>query len=374
MSDSPARPAQEADAALSSDMVPGDVAAAEPPPQSISTISISVRGGCFATEDEARTFANTLAAIVCEISRYVDMRTIDGVTVGVDYAQALAELDRGREELRPLTHSTEENDGVIGAAMAPSVLRDGKVKTHLLFNFGLVAGLGAEDMKSEEWQFALHAVAHESAHVEVTAALDHAFPGIILQEQISDHLRARRIEVINAAWDEYGATRISAAFGLDPTPGYLEIFLSSVRAARQNAHDAITAYRTHGDLDQVMTEVILAYGNLIKFSAYLLGTLDGLARAPEDLPELVDALRGHWFYDRFKRLHGTFQDLWGRWGKWESRDEFEPIADIFIEIAEEGGFFMVGQADGTMRIDIPFRPENTPFHPLWAPFGRRMST
>ena len=123
-----------------------------------------------------------------------------------------------------------------------------------------------------------------------------------------------------------------------------------------------------------MTEVILAYGNLVKFSAYLLGTLDGLARASDDLPELVDALRGHWFHDRFKRLHATFQDLWGRWGKWESRDEFEPIADVFIEIAEEGGFFIVGQADGTMRIDIPFRPENTPFHPLWAPFGRRMST
>lgn len=271
----------------------------------------------------------------------------------------------------PWTHSTAENDGVIGAAMAPAVLRGGKVKTHLLFHFGLIAGLGTEDLQSETWQFALHAVAHESAHVEVTAALDHAFPATVLQEQIFDHLQARRIEVINAAWHEYGATRISATFGLDPTPGYVEIFVSSLRAARQNANDAITAYRTHGDIDRIMTDVILAYGNLVKFSAYLLGTLDGLGKSPEDIPQLIDALRGRWFDDGFRRLHATFQELWSRWGKWGSRDEFEPIADIVIEALESGGVYMVGQPDGTMRIDIPLRPENTPFHPLWAPFGRR---
>lgn len=356
---------------MTQEAIPDDKPAIKLPLPSIPPISIAVRGGCFASDDEARAFANRLGGVLCEISRHIDMRTIDGVTIGVDYTQALAELDRGRAELRPLTHSTAEADGVIGAAMAPSVLRDGEVKTHLIFHVGLVAGLGAEDLESEEWQFALHAVAHESAHVEVTAALDHAFPGTILQEQITDHLQGRRMEVINAAWDEYGATRISAAFGLDPTPGYIEIFLSSLRSARQNADDAITGYRTHGNLDQVMTEVILAYGNLVKFSGYLLGTLDGLAKAPDDHSELAEALRGHWFEHGFRRLHSTFQDLWGRWGKWESREEFGPIADVFVEIMEEGGFFMVGQQDGTMRIDVPFLPQNTPYHPLWAPFGRR---
>lgn len=371
MSDSPTAVEHLSETAMTQDVVPDDKPAIEPPLPSIPPISIAVRGGCFASDDEARAFANRLGSVLCEISRHIDMRTIDGVTIGVDYTQALAELDRGRAELRPLTHSTAEDDGVIGAAMAPSVLRDGIVKTHLIFHFGLVAGLAVEDLTSEEWQFALHAVAHESAHVEVTAALDDAFPRTILQEQITDHLQGRRMEVINAAWDEYGATRISAAFGLDPTPSYLEIFLSSLRSARENADDAITAYRTQGNLDQVMTGVILAYGNLVKFAGYLLGTLDGLAKPVEDLPELVEALQGHWFEDGFNQLHETFQAIWSRWGKWESRDEFQPIADVFVTIMEDGGFFMVGQQDGAMRVDIPLRPQNTPFHPVWARFGRR---
>lgn len=102
MSDSSSMPEEHAEPQPESGGIPADAAALELPPQSVSTMSICVRGGCFATNEEAKAFANTLAAVICEISRYIDMKTLDGVTVGVDYAQALAELDRGRAGLRPL--------------------------------------------------------------------------------------------------------------------------------------------------------------------------------------------------------------------------------------------------------------------------------
>lgn len=136
MNDSPATLKDLSETATSQDTVPDDTSIIPSPPPSIPPISIKVRGGCFATQDEAKTFANNLGDVLCEVSRYIDMRTIDGVTVGVDYTQALAELDRGRAEPRPLTHATAEEDGVIGAAMAPSVLRDGAVKPTSYFTSG----------------------------------------------------------------------------------------------------------------------------------------------------------------------------------------------------------------------------------------------
>jgi len=307
---------------------------------------------------------------VGELSKDINLTNLDGITLAADYQGALSALDRGRTDLQPLSFSTYDRDGAIGAAMAPSVWRDGKVKTHLVFQIGVVAGLAANDIDSDEFQFALHTLAHECSHVEVTAEMDKAFPGVLLQEKITDHYAGRRWEVINATWDEYGATRISADFGADPTDGYIEIFLTALDA-RDVANDAITAYRTHGDVDQVMTEVVKAYGNLIKYSGYLLGTLDGCGKAVADYPSLSQALKDHWFADPFGRLHAELQKLWSNWGNLSDRKEFEPIADIFIEIMNEGGFYLSDNGDGSMALDIPLRPENTPYHPILAPFGLR---
>lgn len=53
------------------------------------------------------------------------------MTVAFDYDEALAELDRGYETTYQLTATK----GVaIGVAMAPTVIRDGVIKTHLVLN------------------------------------------------------------------------------------------------------------------------------------------------------------------------------------------------------------------------------------------------
>lgn len=338
---------------------------------SVPSYQISIQGGAFSNDTDATNFGKRLGDVIAELSHDIDLTNLDGVTLAIDYPKALAELDRGKDGLRPLTCSTYGEDGAIGAAMAPSVLRDEKVKTHLVFHLGAVAELALDDVESEGWQQSLHTLAHECAHVEATATMDRAFPGIILQEKITDHFVGRRWEVINATWDEYCATRISAPFGADPTPGYVDIFVDSVNNARDRAHDAITAYRTRGDIDKVVTEVVRAYGNLVKYSGYLLGTLDGCGTKVNDHLPLQETLSNHWFAEPMERLHSIFKDLWDRGGKWESRNEFEPIADVFIEIMDDGGFFMRPNGDGTMAIDIPLRPENTPYHPIAAPFGLR---
>lgn len=77
-----------------------------PPPENMS---ISLR--CFDTEEHARAFGDLVATSV--------------------RSQALPDLDRGCDTKLKLTPS----EGIVlGVAMTPAVIRDGKIKSHMLFN------------------------------------------------------------------------------------------------------------------------------------------------------------------------------------------------------------------------------------------------
>ena len=71
----------------------GAAAAEIPPPTAPENIFISLRG--FDTEEHAHAFGNLVATYVRSLSRYIDLTTLDGITIAFDYAQALLELDRG---------------------------------------------------------------------------------------------------------------------------------------------------------------------------------------------------------------------------------------------------------------------------------------
>ncbi len=140
-----------------------------PPPTAPENMPISLR--CFDTEEHARAFGDLVAIYVRSLSRYIDLTALDGITIAFDYAQALLDLDRGYDTKHKLTPS----EGIVlGAAMTPAVIREGKIKSHMLFNAGILLPL--EDEKSEFYEQALHVLAHECAHVEVTSRFDAAFP------------------------------------------------------------------------------------------------------------------------------------------------------------------------------------------------------
>ncbi|WP_316235302.1 MULTISPECIES: hypothetical protein [unclassified Bradyrhizobium] len=132
-----------------------------PPPTAPENMSISLR--CFDTEVYARAFGDLVATYVRTLSRYIDLTALDGITIAFDYPQALLDLDRGYETKHKLTPS----EGIVlGVAMTPAVIRDGKIKSHMLFNAGVLLPL--EDEQNEFYEQALHTLAHECAHVEVT--------------------------------------------------------------------------------------------------------------------------------------------------------------------------------------------------------------
>lgn len=321
---------------------------AERPTTTPANISVCVRA--FDSVEHATDFANLLAEYARELSRWINLERLDGFTVAQDYPQALLDLDRGYKTSHRLTPS----DGhAVGVAMTPAVIRDGTIKNHIVFNAAFIQPL--EDQNSEHFSQALHLLAHECAHVEATYVFDKTFPGTVLQRP-TQHLKENlRWQIINATWDEFAATWISANIGANPIGGYEETFLNALSSTQDDANEVISAYRLHGDVGRVAAEVYGIYGNLIKFSAYLLGTMHGQSLSKNDLPQTDEALQGHWFASHFDNLFEALKELAENYGKWTDLREFEAIADLAEEIIAEGGLTVSHVAGDQCYVDVPFK-------------------
>lgn len=330
--------------------MPDDTAEELPPPTAPESISVTVRG--WGDEESAPRLAHFVAEVAREFSRCIDLANLDGLTLAGDYAQALAELDRGYETSFVLTPS---DDIAIGVAMTPSVIRDGHLKSHIVLNANLAAAMMDQD--HELHRTSIHTLAHEAAHVEITAAFDRCFPNVLLRARranLHDHCRW---EVILACWDEYAATRISATFGEDPTDGYEQTFITSLAETRESANRLIRAYRRHGDHGRIMGEVYGEYGRLMKYAAYHLGNLDGHGIDLQARARTIGAMEGHWFTPYLERLQAGLRDLWSEFGRWSSTQPFEAIGDIADDMVREGGVRVSNEGEGRVRIDVPFTPD-----------------
>jgi len=83
-----------------------------PPPSAPETFGVCVRD--WYGEVTAQQLAERAGGFTRELSRYMDLSNLDGLTLGGDYPKALAELDRGYESTIVLSPS---NDVAIGIAM-----------------------------------------------------------------------------------------------------------------------------------------------------------------------------------------------------------------------------------------------------------------
>lgn len=92
----------------------------------------------FNTTEDAEAVGEIIGCCTRELSRLFDLSSLDGVTVASDYSKALQDLDRGYESSHQLTPSEGK---LVGVAMTPSVIRGGKLKSHIVLWAGLVADL-----------------------------------------------------------------------------------------------------------------------------------------------------------------------------------------------------------------------------------------
>ena len=320
------------------------------PPAPTAPENISVTARAFEDTVTATRVAHSVAYAVRDISRYIDLSRLDGITVAYDYDVALAELDRGYQATRPLTRTAD--DRVLGVAMAPAVLRDGAVKGHLVFHAPFV--LPIEDQTHEHFNQALYMIAHECAHIEDLKCMDERFPGTILQRQIQDYEEALFAPIIDALWGEYAACRISGIFGGEQTTAYEECLIGALRAAREEADAAIRAYRLHADIDRVLEEAGNPLCEPLRFSAYLLGHLDGRQEDWDIVPQVRDRLAESEYATYVDRLATALRELWTTRHSWESPDVFAPLKEISRDVLAEGGLIVTRLPDGRAHVDIPF--------------------
>jgi hypothetical protein len=325
-----------------------------PEPTMPPNIGVNLRG--FATEEGAREFGHAVLDTVRTVSGLIDLDRLDGITIGFDYDEALASIDRGQEGLRPLSRSDSE---VIGIAMAPAVLREGEVKVHLVFSADYIAGI-LDGEATDAFHFALAVIAHECAHVEVTKHRDVAFPGTVLQAHYGSYEAQLFGQVADICWEEYAACRIAAPFSSGRTADYTAGLEGVLTVARERSNEAIRAYRLHADVPRVITETGSALCAPLKIASYLLGHMDGVSLDGPELAAMRELVVASGYDELIDDLRDELRTLWEGRDSWGSVGAFDMLRHVVRDCFESGGLFFTARADGTADVAIPFTAETMP--------------
>ena len=131
--------------------------------------------------EEGEQSAGVTRYLVQELGRLLDLERLDGITFAADYAQALTKLDRGFPSTIPLEPTKEHGTGI---AMTPHVLRNGVVKSHVVFDLAVLRHI--KTLESEHWKLVFNLIAHECAHVHDNKIFDVSFPGLLLRTRYKD--------------------------------------------------------------------------------------------------------------------------------------------------------------------------------------------
>ena len=328
-----------------------DLAEPELPPVSApDTISLSMRG--FASEEDANRIGNKVAGYVRTLSRAIDLSRLDGLTIAYDYDAALAELDRGVAGLRTLTRSND--DQLIGVGMAPAVLRDGCVRVHIVLNAAYVEGIDddAGEQTSEAFDDALYLLAHECAHVAVTAQKDRTLPNLILQHSVSGYEEAIFTQVNEVCWEEYAACRLSAPFGRGRLISYEEGLRGVLGVSGERAAAARAAFWTHRDLNRVVGELGPPLAEPLRLAAYVLGHVDGLADPPPLSDETRRAIADAGYTEFIDSLAEVLRSLWASREDRATLSEFEVIGDVARDAFWAGGLAIRAAVGGGVTISV----------------------
>ncbi len=324
-------------------------------PSSLPQIAATMRG--FSTEEEARKLGDTVFTFLKAFGTYLDLERLEAVTIAFDYADALAEIDRGsfKQVLTP-TH----DELAVGVAIAAPVLRDGKPYSHLVLNAGVVSFLRIPE--DPNFNLALHILAHEAVHVHDLLYQDRAYPGVFGQP-IRDMRDSVLFEIARICWEEYIASLKSASYApMNQTANFEETFCSALRGVRERGNTSIRQFRYHGDVTRLIRELSRDYGNALRYGAYLLGHVEGLGKTLEEAaPRATATVRSlSWFSALFERFSANLKTMYEAYGRWSGLKVFEPLQGTVHDVLKAAGVEFQPRPSGQYYLNVPFTPETTP--------------
>jgi hypothetical protein len=295
--------------------------------------------GSFASKQAARDLANNVMALAKLFGSVFDLTALDGITVADDYNEALKGIERGYPGMSsPI--ATRDEFGT-GQAMAVPVLRNGKHKSHVVVNSLLARPL--VDPEGPYYQFAVHALCHEFAHVYDHMLRSEALPGLY-GSQMTDLREATLMQLSMAAWDEYAASRLSAPWG---TAGYCSEFeqalVPMLDTMLARAEATKKEFVVHRNTEQTISELREIFGSFLIRSAYLVGHIDGIESSIEaETPTLAKNLDGTtWLKDIWNRYLKILRDMFAKIDGWEGVETYGPLKELFETLLHRGGLQLV---------------------------------
>jgi hypothetical protein len=298
--------------------------------------------------------------LVREIGRFIDISTLDGITVAVDYDAALRGLDRGIGGVRAEERTNDA--GLVGVGKSVVVKRGDEFKTHivLLADPVCVLAFAEEDRNIDDLRTALAIICHECAHVEEHADRDRQFPAVLVGYRASTYMGKLEQQFAESFWGEYAVCRTSAPWARNEEKRFRDNLATRLVDARDKAREAIRSYRIHGDVERVLLEAGAALLEPLRMASYLFGHLDGIAEG--ELPDIASELTGAdtAIATAIAELVSQMRTLWDRRGEWESYDELMAIGQTGFKLIRACGVHASSQPNGTAYINVPYTADTMP--------------
>jgi len=271
-----------------------------------------------ADQPTAEKIAAQLNVLTTQLSRIMPLARLDGVTVAYNYPQAVAEVDRGRSDIRPATTASAEVG--VGIAQTVAVFRGDLVKSHLVLASNVAYALIDEDSDTQLW--AIHAIANQLALVAFQDVIDTTLPDTMLQKL--EGMPGALFGAIGGALDSYVASREISFLGAYETveAQYATLLEQAVDRALKDFPTLRVAYRYHGDLDRLLSEALSHARYILEFSAKLLGHADEKGAQPWKHGALAASLKRAGLSNWIVTFEADLQRFYARVGQWESFDEF----------------------------------------------------
>lgn len=221
----------------------------------------------FGDEVLAQKYAAIIQSVVRALPRDIPLHELDGVTIAVDYGDALAKLDRGNPDL-PRVTSGALGYGV-GVAKEVTVIRDGKPKSHLVLAAEIAAAWASDDadLRASNLHLLikmLAGIAHGTRYADVPPFTPDAMG------------REFHLAVAHAPTGYWSAKQ--AAF-IDPDQGenYAEQVITSLDFARNEVGAARARMVDDSDVSEAFLIALECVSAVLNHVADWLGHRDGLA-------------------------------------------------------------------------------------------------
>lgn len=313
---------------------------------------------------------------VVDPTKPLDLKRMRRMGFSTNYGNDLEQLlgNAGRNSW----HTQEEY--AVGVAKVHVLrLEDGGLEIVPVFDANIFAILGQDYETLDEERKAwfgriLHMLHHELCHVHDDNKKIDAMPASMLGK-VWSAAEMYTGSLAETAWSEYFANRASSITASDIVISETaEMFKDAVQRTKPAINGHVLEYRTSADLEALMA-LFQRHGDfLVKAAAYMLGYLDGLEKTLEQVSEEAHrALVESDFLPIWQRMRDELKRMFDRHpaGWDDSLAIYAQLSEVMQDFYDDMGLVLESQPDGSLYVDIPFRPNNSTTEMIrWASLSR----